>query len=98
MLGAHAIKTWSSTQAGVSLSSGEAEFNGVIEGAGMGLGFQALLSDLGVVGSGLDRLLGGHRHMLAPRLGKATTYRHAVPLDSAKSPRWIIRATKDPGD
>jgi len=48
MLGAHAVKTWSSTQAGVSLSSGEAEFYGVLKGAGIGLGFQSLLADLGV--------------------------------------------------
>ena len=48
MLGKHAIKTWSSTQSSVSLSSGEAEFYGVIKGAGMGLGFQSLLADLGL--------------------------------------------------
>jgi len=48
MLGAHAVKTWSSTQAGVSLSSGEAEFYGVLKGSGIGLGFQSLLADLGI--------------------------------------------------
>ncbi len=48
MFGQHAVKHWSSTQASVSLSSGEAEFAGVIRGAGQGLGYQALLSDLGV--------------------------------------------------
>ena len=48
MLGQHAVKHWSSTQASVSLSSGEAEFAGVIRGAGHGLGYQALLGDLGV--------------------------------------------------
>jgi hypothetical protein len=48
MLGGHTIKHWSSTQAGVSLSSGEAEFHGVVRGAGMGLGYQALLRDVGV--------------------------------------------------
>ena len=48
MLGGHAIKHWSSTQASVALSSGEAEFAGVIRGAGQGLGYQALLKDLGV--------------------------------------------------
>ena len=48
MLGRHTIKHWSSTQASVTLSSGEAEFNGVIRGAGQGLGYQALLQDLGV--------------------------------------------------
>ena len=42
------MKHWSSTQASVSLSSGEAEFNGVIRGAGQGLGYQALLRDFGV--------------------------------------------------
>ncbi len=47
-MGHHTIKHWSSTQASVSLSSGEAEFNGVIRGAGQGLGYQALLRDLGI--------------------------------------------------
>ena len=47
MLGKHTIKTWSTTQSSVSLSSGEAEFNGVVRGAGMGLGFQSLMRDLG---------------------------------------------------
>ena len=48
MLGRHAVKHWSSTQQSISLSSGEAEFAGVIRGAGQGLGYQALLKDLGV--------------------------------------------------
>ena len=41
------IKSWSSTQPGVTLSSGEAEVGGVIRGSGMGLGFQSLMADLG---------------------------------------------------
>ena len=48
MLGLQCMKHWSSTQASVALSSGEAEFAGVIRGSGQGLGYQALLSDLGV--------------------------------------------------
>ncbi len=48
VLGRHVIKHWSSTQQSISLSSGEAEFAGVIRGAGHGLGYQALLKDLGV--------------------------------------------------
>ena len=48
MLGAHAVKHWSSTQASTALSSGEAEFNGVVRGSGQGLGYQSLLHDLGV--------------------------------------------------
>ncbi len=48
LLGRHAIKHWSATQSSVALSSAEAEFNGVIRGAGQGLGYQAMLRDLGV--------------------------------------------------
>ena len=48
MLGQHMLKSWSSTQALVSLSSGEAEFYGVTKAAGIGLGYQALLQDLGI--------------------------------------------------
>lgn len=48
MLGKHATKHWSSTQTSTALSSGEAEFAGVIRGAGQGLGYQALLQDLGI--------------------------------------------------
>ena len=48
MLGKHMIKSWSSTQATVSLSSGEAEFYGCVKAAGIGLGYKSLLQDLGV--------------------------------------------------
>ncbi len=48
MLGRHTVKHWSSTQASIALSSGEAEFAGVVRGSGQGLGYQALLRDLGV--------------------------------------------------
>ena len=45
MFGKHAVKHWSSTQSSITLSSGEAEFHGVVKGAGVALGFQALLRD-----------------------------------------------------
>ena len=48
MLGGHLLKSWSSTKAIVSLSLGEAEFDGVTKAAGIGLGYQALLRDLGI--------------------------------------------------
>ena len=48
LLGAHTIKSWSSTQSSIALSSGEAEFNGVVRGAGIGLGYQSLLKDIGI--------------------------------------------------
>ena len=43
----HVLKTWSSTQASVSLSSGNAELYGVVRAAGVGLGHHALLHDVG---------------------------------------------------
>ena len=48
MLGRHAIKHWSSTQTSVALSSGGAEFAGLIRGSGQGLGYQAVLRDYAV--------------------------------------------------
>jgi hypothetical protein len=47
LVGSHTAKTWSTTQSSIALSSGEAEFNGVVRGAGIGLGYQSLLRDLG---------------------------------------------------
>ena len=49
--GAHLLKTWSVTQATVALSSGEAEYNADVKGASILLGFNSLLSDLGLAGS-----------------------------------------------
>ena len=48
VLGSHLIKSWSSTQSSISLSSGEAEFYGVVKATGIALGYQALLRDLDV--------------------------------------------------
>ena len=48
VLGGHLIKSWSSTQTSVSLSSGESEFYGVVKAGGVSLGYQALLRDLGL--------------------------------------------------
>ena len=47
MIGSHLIKSWSSTQAVISLRSGEAEFYGVVKASGIGLGYQAFLEDPG---------------------------------------------------
>jgi hypothetical protein len=48
LLGKHLIKSWSSTQSSVSLSSGESEFYGVVKAAGVALGYQSLLRDVGL--------------------------------------------------
>ena len=48
MVGSHLLKSWSSTQSSVALSSGEAEFYGAVKAAGYGIAYQSLLQDLGV--------------------------------------------------
>ena len=47
LLGTHLIKSWSSTQGNIALSSGEAELYGVVKGACEGLGVSTLLNDFG---------------------------------------------------
>ena len=47
MSGDHLIKGWSATQAVISLSSGEAEFYGIVKGSSAGLGARSVLKDLG---------------------------------------------------
>ena len=46
MLGQHCIKTYSSTQGIIAISSGEAEFYGIVKAASVGLGIQSMLNDL----------------------------------------------------
>ena len=48
MLGGHLLKSWSSTQPSISLSSGEAEYYGVVKASGIALGQQSLMKDLGM--------------------------------------------------
>ena len=48
MRGKHLIKSWSSTQTVVALSSGEAEYYGMVKGASVALGLQAVLGDFDV--------------------------------------------------
>ena len=47
MLGGCCVKSWSSTQSLIALSSGESEFYGVVKGGSVGLGVQAMLKDMG---------------------------------------------------
>jgi hypothetical protein len=48
MFGTHLIKSWCSTQAIVALSSGEAEYYGIVKGASIGLGLRSMLRDFGI--------------------------------------------------
>jgi hypothetical protein len=48
MISSHLIKSWSSTQTVIALSSGEAEYYGMVKAAAQGIGTKAMLLDLGV--------------------------------------------------
>ena len=48
MHGCHSIKTWSATQQVIASSSGEAEYYGMVKGAGNALGLAGVFRDLGI--------------------------------------------------
>ena len=48
MVGQHCIKSWSTTQAFISLSSAESEYYGVVKGASISLGMQSMYRDMGL--------------------------------------------------
>ena len=48
MVGKHLLKSWSTTQATVAMSSAEAEFHAMIEGATRAIGFRSMVMELGV--------------------------------------------------
>eukprot|EP00972_Heterocapsa_arctica_P053883 7935650-Heterocapsa_arctica.AAC.1 len=47
MHGGHCIRSWSTTQSVIMLSSGEAALYGIVKGASAGLGFHSIANDLG---------------------------------------------------
>ena len=47
-IGEHCLKTWSSNPAVIALSSGEAEFYGIVKGATQAMGVAGILKDLGI--------------------------------------------------
>ena len=48
MLGRHCIKTWSLTQSSIALSSAEAEYYAMVEGATRAIGARTMLDEIGV--------------------------------------------------
>ena len=48
--GSRLVKSWSSTQGLVALSSGEAEYHGIVKGASMGLGIKSMVMDVWCTG------------------------------------------------
>ena len=47
MIGRHCVKTWSTTQPKIALSSGEAEYGGIVKASSEGMGVQSMLRDMG---------------------------------------------------
>jgi hypothetical protein len=56
MLGGHCLKTWSSTQAPIALSSAEAEYYAMVEAATRALGLRSMLEEVGIGLSGAVEL------------------------------------------
>ena len=52
MLGTHVLESWSTNQAVIALSSGEAEYYGMVKGASQSIGLRGLADDLGVTYKG----------------------------------------------
>ena len=48
MLGAHTLKSWSTNQAVLALSSGEAEYYAIVKAQSVALGIRSLAADLGI--------------------------------------------------
>ena len=48
LLGQHCIKTWSLTQSSIALSSAEAEYYAMVEGATKGIGVRTMLGEIGL--------------------------------------------------
>ena len=52
MHGGHVIKSWSTNQAVIALSSGEAEYYGLVKAASVAIGVKTIAKDMGVVHEG----------------------------------------------
>ena len=57
MIGGHCIRTWSTTQAPIALSSAEAEYYAMVEGAVKAKGLESMLKELGMFQDGPLTLL-----------------------------------------
>ena len=52
MLGEHVLKTWSTTQATVAMSSAEAELYALVKGAAHTKGLMSMMADCGIIATG----------------------------------------------
>ena len=88
-LGCHCIKSWSSTQTVIALSSGEAELYSIVKGASQSLGVQSMLKDSGYsfkVKIFTDASTG--KSIASRRSGQSKTFRCLTVVGPTKSPKW----------
>ena len=100
MLGTHLLKSWSVNQQHVALSSGEAEYYGLVRGVSQALGAKAVLKDLGIE-IGIQALVDASAAVgIACRRGLGKV-RH-IELDQlwlqSQVARGRVRVYKVPGD
>ena len=48
MLGSHMVKSWSTTQGNIALSSGEAEYYGLVKGSSVAIGVRNMHAEMGI--------------------------------------------------
>ena len=56
LLGEHVIKSWSTNQPTIALSSGEAEYYGMVKGSSQALGLKVIAEDVGVTYKGATQI------------------------------------------
>ena len=78
--GGHALKTWSTTQATISLSSAEAEYYGLVKGACQLMGIVALMKDFGITVMGRIHIDSSAAKGIASRTGLGKVRHIAVHL------------------
>ena len=65
----HAVKVWSSNQAVIVQSSGEAEYYGLVRGASVAIGMRKMMKDLGVTCGIVAKTNASAAKSIASRLG-----------------------------
>ena len=78
--GGHALKTWSTTQATISLSSAEAEYYGLVKGACQLMGMVSLMKDFGITVMGRIHIDSSAAKGIASRTGLGKVRHIAVHL------------------
>ena len=96
-LGTHTLKSWASTQAVVSLSSGESEFYSIVKGAPQGLGLKSTLRELGI---GVDVEIytdsSSAKGLQKSRAGESETHRGESIMGAIQSQRGGYPDSQDP--